>query len=63
MHELKALLYYSRVHGQTHLGAQFTSGVLWHWKTGFLVLKWQKMRPPRPVTPKLKFREVSHSGF
>ena len=44
-------LYYSRVHGQIHLAAQFTSGVLWHfqnapWKAGFLVLKVQKMRPP-----------------
>ena len=48
MHELKALL--CRVHGQIHLAAQFTSGVLWHfqnapWKAGFLVLKRQKMRP------------------
>ena len=44
-------LYYSRVYGQIHLAAQFTSGVLWHfqnapWKAGFLVLKGQKMRPP-----------------
>ena len=49
MHELKAL--YSRVHGQIHLAAQFTGGVLSHfqnapWKAGFLVLKGQKMRPP-----------------
>ena len=61
-------LYYSRVHGQIHLAAQFTSGVLSHFqnaplKAGFLVLKGQKMRPPAPVTPKLKFREVSQSGF
>ena len=44
-------LYYSRVHGQIHLAAQFTSGVLSHfenapWKAGFLVLEGQKMRPP-----------------
>ena len=43
-------LCYSRVHGQIHLAAQFTSGVLSHfqnapWKVGFLVLKGQKMRP------------------
>ena len=48
---MSSKLYYSRVHGQTHLGAQFTSGVLWHfqnapWKAGFSVLKGQKMRPP-----------------
>ena len=59
-------LYYSRVHGQIHLAAQFTSWVLWHFqnapcRAGFLVLKGQKMRPP--VTPKLKVREVSQSGF
>ena len=59
-------LYYGRVHGQIHLAAQFTSGVLSHfqnapWKAGFLVLKGQKMRPP--VTPKLKVTEVSQSGF
>ena len=44
-------LYYSRVHGQIHLAAQFTSGVLSHFqnaplKAGFLVLKGQKMIPP-----------------
>ena len=47
-----------RVHGQIHLAAQFTNGILWHfkigpWKTGFLVLKGQKM----------KDREVGQSGF
>ena len=60
-------LCYGRVHGQIHLAAQFTSGVLWHfqnapWKAGFLVLKGQKNETP-PVTPKLKVREVSQSGF
>ena len=55
-------LFYSRVHGQIHLAAQFTSGVLWHfhfapWKVGFLVLKGQKWDPH--VTPKLKVREVA----
>ena len=59
-------LYYSRVYGQIHLAAQFTSGVLSHFqnaplKAGFLVLKGQKLRPP--VTPKLEVREVSQSGF
>ena len=34
------------------------------WKAGFLMLKGQKMRPPPPpITPKLKVREVSQSGF
>ena len=61
-------LYYSRVHGQIHLAAQFTNGVLLHftnlpWKTGVLVLKGQKMRPHAPETPKLKVTEVSLSGF
>ena len=59
-------LYYSRVYGQIHLAAQFTSGVLWQFqnaplKAGFLVLKGQKLRPP--VTPELEVREVSQSGF
>ena len=58
--------YYSRVHGQIHLAAQFTSGVLWHfqnapWNVGFLVLKGQKW--DLAVTPKLKIREVSQIGF
>ena len=64
-------VYYSRVHGQIHLAAQFTSGVLLHfqnalWKAGFLVLKgkkWDTPPPPPPVTPKLKVRELSQSGF
>ena len=52
---------------QIHLAAQFTGGVLWHFQNspceaGFLVLKRPKMRPP-PLTPKLKVREVSESGF
>ena len=43
-------LYYSNVHSQIQLAAQFTSWVLWHfqndsWKAGFFVLKGQKMRP------------------
>ena len=62
-------VYYSRGHGQIHLAAQFTSGVLLHfqsalWKAGFLVLKGKKWdTPPPPVTPKLKVRELSQSGF
>ena len=41
-------------------------GLFWHFQTaslkaGFLVLNGQKMRPP--VTPKLKVREGSQSGF
>ena len=65
----RELRYYSRVHGQIHLVAQFTSGVLWHfqnssWKAGFLVLKRPKMRPPPVIiTPKLKVWEVSQGGF
>ena len=60
-------LYYSRVHGQIHFAAQFTSGVLSHFqnalqKAGFLVLKGKKWdTPPPPVTPKLKVRELSQS--
>ena len=64
---MKWKLYYSRVHSQIHLKAQFTNWVSLHfqnvpWKGGFLVLKGQKMRPP-PETPKLKVREVSQIGF
>ena len=49
MNKLK--IYYSRVHGQIYLVAQFASRVLWHfqnsrWKARFLVLKRPKMRPP-----------------
>ena len=60
-------LYYSRVHGQMHLAAKFTSGLLWHfqnapWNAEFLVLRGQKNETPS-VTPKLGVREVCKSGF
>ena len=46
-------VYYSRGHGQIHVAAQFTSGVLLHfqnalWKAGFLVLKGKKWDNPPP---------------
>ena len=45
---MKWKLYYSTVHGQIHLAAQFINWVLWHfqnvsWKARFLVLKGQNM--------------------
>ena len=64
-------LYYSRVHGQIHLAAQFTSGVLSRFQNApgrldFWCSKgknWGPPPPPPPETPKLKVREVSQSGF
>ena len=52
-------VYYSRGHGQIHVAAQFTSGVLLQfqnalWKAGFLVLKGKKWDPPPPRNSKTK---------
>ena len=64
---------YSRVHGQIHLGTQFTSGVIikWHFQNfpleaGFWWSEEKKMRRPLPSpakTTELEVRELSQSDF
>ena len=64
---------HSRVHGQIHLAAQFTNGVIFKWhfqnfplEAGFLEVRGKKNEtlPPIPrITTELEVRELSQSDF